>query len=400
MKMFNAMQRPDLPGTLLFQPAALLSLPNSVEVSDAQSVNGSGVGAGSQSVKTAVGEYFERRHFYREIVSRKRGLLAESLTAPEVNSFTHALAQTASTPMSAKAIKYHRFSLIKVMRASDFSECFIPAICVSLSYSGLEKDNFLYPLRDTCGCSFYWQPNAAFLGSVKEYLERQFLVRFWLTKQCRSRVTHATITELLAGRRVRHLYCALVAVGQVSVLDISDFRFPGTCFLVVYGQKNSDHHVRYCAGMSYAADICDALEKSILELWQTYRFMDLFKAIESKENKVEDAYLRYFLSCNIYEAYREVTEGLFFVEVSSEKCKEEFSLSGLLSILNKLGVSGYFYSNCSAVNGVSCVFSKYVSPDLFLHMNTSRNINLNNKYSEGFESSILRSQLKKMVPFP
>lgn len=63
MKLINAMHKPDLPGTLLFQPACILTLPNSVEVSDSLAVNGSGVGGGSNSIKTALGEYFERRRF-------------------------------------------------------------------------------------------------------------------------------------------------------------------------------------------------------------------------------------------------------------------------------------------------------------------------------------------------
>lgn len=75
MKIINSMQKPDLPGTLLLQPAGLLALPNAAEVSDVLSVNGSGVGGGSNSIKTALGEYFERRHFYREILSKKKGYL-------------------------------------------------------------------------------------------------------------------------------------------------------------------------------------------------------------------------------------------------------------------------------------------------------------------------------------
>lgn len=151
MKLVNAMQKPDLPGILLLQPAGLLSLPNSVEVSDALSVNGSGVGGGARSIKAALGEYFERRHFYREIISTRNGVLNESLTKIEVDSFACALTQTASKLVSADEIEKHQFSLTRVMRASDFSECFIPTITISLSAYGLAEDNFLYPLRDTCG---------------------------------------------------------------------------------------------------------------------------------------------------------------------------------------------------------------------------------------------------------
>ncbi|AOE69057.1 microcin B17-processing protein McbD [Pseudomonas fluorescens] len=400
MKVINSMQKPDLPGSLLFQPAGLLALPNSVEVSDALSVNGSGVGEGSNSIKTALGEYFERRHFYREILSSKQGFLNESLRDAEVDSFVGAFIQTASKSVSIREVENHKFTLSKVVRALDFSTCFIPTICISLSSHRLEDDNFIYPLRDTCGCSFHWCPNFAFLGAVKEYLERQFLVKFWLTKKCHSIVPPGRAFELLSQKKIRHLYNALISAGELSIFDISDIRFPGVCILVVYGRNKGGHHVNYCAGMSYAAMAGDALEKSILELWQTYRFMDLFKAIGSDEEKVEDYYLRYFLSCNVYETYRDITDVQVVAEEKRDASRAGFTLSGFLSVLNDQGILGYFYARHSMVNGVGCVFSKYVSPDLFLHMNNSKNINFSNKYSKEFAGAILQSRLEKMVPFP
>lgn len=71
-----------------------------------------------------------------------------------------------------------------------------------------------------------------------------------------------------------------------------------------------------------------------------------------------------------------------------------------LSVLKQLGISGYFYSKIEEVNGVVGVFVKFVSPDLFLHMNNSKNFNLINQYSRAFELSILGSRLAVMVPFP
>lgn len=400
MKITNAMRKPDLPETLLFQPAGLLALPNSVEVSDALSVNGSGVGMASDSIKSSLGEYFERRHFYREILSKKRGFLSESLTDEESDSFKTAFVQTASKRISVREIEQHQFTLSEVVRASDFSICSIPSVCISLSSHRLEDDNFFYPLRDTCGCSFHWYADFAFLGAVKEYLERQFLLRFWLTKKCRSLISPIRAVELLVGRNSRHLYSFLIASGDISIFDISDSRFPGVCILVVYGQRKVNHHVSYCAGMSYASTIGNALEKSMLELWQTFRFIDLFKATGSNEEKVEDAYLKYFLSCNSYGTYEEISDVEIVVESQEVYSCSKFTLSGLLSILNDQGVLGYFYSRSSTVNGVGCVFSKYVSPDLFLHMNNSKNINLVNKYSREFSGEILQSRLKRMVPFP
>lgn len=397
MKIINAMHKPDLPGKLLFQPAGVLTLPDSVEVSDSQSVNGSGVGGGSNSIKAAMGEYFERRHFYREVVSEKRGCLSESLDAHEVYSFTKAFAQTTIRAMSVGEVEKYSFALSEVVRSSDFSKCLIPTVCISLSSHGLGEDNFIYPLRDTCGCSFHWCSDVAFLGALKEYLERQFLIRFWLTKKCCSRIAPDHVGALFAKRHIRHLYNALVSSGEVTLLDISDSRFPGVCILAVYGQSKVDRHIKYCAGMSYASDIIVAAEKALLELWQTFRFMDLFKATDSEESKLEDSYIRYFLSCNSYDVYQEVVD---VVEGGRETFLENFTLAGFLETLKRINISGYFYSRRERVNGVGCVFVKFVSPDLFLHMNNSRNFNLRNKYSFRFESSVIRSRLGQMVPFP
>lgn len=400
MKLINVMQYPDLPRTLLFQPAGVLMLPNSAEVSDFLAVNGSGVGGGAKSIKTALGEYFERRHFYREILPEKRGLLGESLTECEVESFAIAFTQTAPLIKSVEEIQQYEFALTEVLRGHDFSKCFIPSACISLSPHGLDKDNSLYPLRDTCGCSFHWQSDVAFLGAVKEYLERQFLLKFWLTKKCRSRVAPVLVAQLLSKRYVRHLFDILSASGYITFLDVSDNRFPGVCILAVYGQDKVDHHVRYCAGMSYALNCADALEKSLLELWQTFRFIDLFSALESDVSKLEDSYIRYFLSCNEFLTYQKVTDVDVDVGAQLVDLRIDFTLSGLLSVLKEQSISGYFYARRHKVGGVSCVFCKYISPDFFLHMNNASCFNLNNKFSQNFAGSILASRLKEMVPFP
>ncbi len=397
MKLINAMHKPDLPGKILFQPAGILTLPSSTEVSDSQFVNGSGVGGGSNSIKTALGEYFERRHFYREIISDRRGCLNETLVVHEVFSFVKVFTQTSVNVISADEIEQYKFALSEVVRASDFSRCLIPTVCISLSSHGLGEDSFIYPLRDTCGCSFHWRSDVALLGALKEYLERQFLIKFWLTKKCCSRMAPNYVEALLKDRHVRYLYNALVASGEVTLLDISDTRFPGVCILAVYGKNTDGCHVKYCAGMSYSSSLVVAAEKSLLELWQTFRFMDLFKATDSEEAKLEDSYIRYFLSCNSYEMYQEVVDVL---ECGRGTPPRNFTVAGFLTVLKKLKISGYFYSRRKFVNGVGCAFVKFVSPDLFLHMNNSKNFNLNNKYSSGFESSILRSRLERMVPFP
>ncbi|WP_460089807.1 hypothetical protein [Pseudomonas sp. H2_D10] len=139
------------------------------------------------------------------------------------------------------------------------------------------------------------------------------------------------------------------------------------------------------------------MQKSLLELWQTFRFMNLFKATDSEEKMLEDSYIRYFLGCNVYETYQEITD---VVECGGCRSLQDFTVSEFLFVLRRMDVAGYFYSKIGGVDGGGGVFVKFISPDLFLHMNNSRNFNSINKYSKGFKSSILQSRLEKMVPFP
>lgn len=398
MKLTNDMCSPYLPRMLVFQPAGLIDFPSSVDVSDTCSVVGSGIGNGSNSIKTALGEYFERRHFYREVFPEKKGRLEISLTEREVKGFSKVFSQTALKEMCAKVIEGHEFSLSKVLRASDFSECYIPTVCLSLSARWLEEDVLFYPHKDTCGCSFHWDLEVAFWGAVKEFLERQFLLRFWLTRRCVSICSSYRVSSVLADSQARRLYEALVSAGEVTVLDITDYAFPGVCILLVYGQRSGKHHVNYCAGVAYASSLNEALEKSIFELWQTFRFINLFKSLNADECNVEDSYLRYFLSCNAYETYQRVVD----VEVVGREnfCSLAFSLQDVLGILNKNKIKGYFYVRSSVMGSQRCFYCRFVSPDFFMHMNNAFHFNSSNRYARTFSDLIMPSRMNKMVPFP
>jgi hypothetical protein len=399
MILYNPNHQPTLPGALICQPACLLSFPTSVEVEDPWLNGGSGIGSGSSSLKAALGEYFERRHFYMEIKSELVGNINHSLAKEEVAKFLHAFSQTNDRNLTSDQISEHAFNLTKVYRTSDFSSCYIPTACISLNSHRIESENIIYPLRDTCGCSFHWSANRAIFGSTQEYLERQFLARFWLTKKCLNLISHHNAKTLLNNSRAQPLYNALNKSGEIAVIDISDPNYPGTCLLTVYGQKNRRRHIQYCAGMSYAETPSAALEKSTHELWQTYRFIHLFKTTDRNIQDIKDPYLRHFLNCNSYETFKEITS----VEpsgIARQNQLIDFSLSGFLSALKTQQIDSYIYINTTAINGNLYFFCKFLSPDLFLHMNNSKNINIHNTYSKSFLNQILPDRKRTMVPFP
>ncbi|PRA53260.1 MULTISPECIES: YcaO-like family protein [Pseudomonas] len=399
MILYNSSRFSTLPGAMVFQPSCLLSFPSSVEVGDLWLNGGCGIGNGSSSIKAGLGEYFERRHFYMEVNADVRGTLSYSLTSEEVEGFVGAFSQTNESGLKKSEIFGHVFNLTRAYRASNFTECHIPTACVSLNYNNIESENFIYPLRDTCGCSFHWRFSDAIFGALKECLERQFLAKFWLTKDCVRIVPIPEAKASLKESGSSALLEALDKSGEVTIIDISDYGFPGVCLLTVYGQKNIGRHVQYCAGMSYAKNQLEAMEKSLYELWQTYRFVDLFHATKGRMEDIEDSYLRYFLSCNSYSVYEEIIDVKKKSECSSVS-SDGFDWCGLLGVLKARNIDGFFYVNSTDISGELYFFCKFVSPDMFLHMNNSEGINLVNKYSRSFTGEIIDLRRRVMVPFP
>ncbi|WP_273820379.1 MULTISPECIES: YcaO-like family protein [Pseudomonas] len=386
------------PNSFHYQPAATLGFPSVAEAYDRHFNSGSGIGRGTAVIKKAIGEYFERRHFYIEVTPDIEGHLAKDLTTKEAESFAKAFTQTSQENLDCKTLKDHTFQLTKAYRVKDFSPCHIPTTCISLSPLKSSDDNDIYPCRDTCGCCFHWSPEQSMLGAIKEFLERQFLLKFWLTQSCTKKSSNREILKKLKTHKAYNLGETLCKAGELVALDISPPDFPGKCILTIYGQKSSSQAVKYCAGLSYASSEAAALETSIGELWQTFRFMTLFTSINGDIEALHDPYLRHFLNCNSYKTFKTVKDCT--INHASDAAPYAFDLHGLRKTLIDRKISGYFYTKFRVIGGNSCLFSKFISPDLFLHMNNSQNFNLNNIYSSKFKKEIMNNRISTMVPFP
>lgn len=392
---------PSLPGELWYQPPCIFDFPFCVEVGDQWHTTGSGIGTSSTSIKTALGEYFERRHFYLEILPDMSSTIEKNLGPDETDKFIKAFSQTASPDITLTNLAHKQFNMNSVFRISDFSKCFIPTICISLTHYGNEQDNSVYPSRDTCGCSFHWNPEHAIFGSIKESLERQFLTRFWLTKQCVEVLTPDQISTAIKEMPSYRLCNALVKSGELITIDISDKNFPGVCLLTIYGNSDPKRNVRYCAGMSYAESRAEALEKSIHELWQTFRFMNLFQVFEGDIESIQDSYLRHFMRCNTYQTFKEITSHFIYLPSDpGERPPYPFDVQGMIEALKQQKIEGYLYLKSTHINDTPYTFCKFISPSLFMHMNNSKNINIDNDYSGSFLSLIHLERKQTMVPFP
>lgn len=381
-----------------FRPSAVGYIPHSMECSSRWSTYGSSSGWTSELTKSAVGEYFERKHFYLDVPVDTKGTLANTLTAEEVDAFVRAFSQT-STDQAPENISDHVFDLTNVYRVGDLSGCQIPTACISIAQCRNQVDNQIYPMRDTCGCSAHVRLESAILGALKEFLERQFLLRFWLTRQCSRVIDNEAVCRMLSGSKALPLFRKLCAAGDLCVIDISDERFPGSCLLLCYGNSNDLAKVKYCAGMAYASSTISALEKSLVELWQTLRFM--LSLDEDYTDSVADPYLKHFLECNQYQTFVMVTDNLEQrTPLISTMNRAPLTVNLLIDAVRAFSRKGFLYLSSMPLRQSGVYFCKYVSPDGFLHMNNAFACNIDNAYSKDFFHAIVPDHLTKMVPFP
>ncbi|WP_157295674.1 YcaO-like family protein [Pseudomonas sp. GM78] len=389
-----------LPGQMWYQPPCTFEFPFCSEISDQWNSIGSGIGTSSTSVKAALGEYFERRHFHLEILPDSYSSLEKKLTPNEVKKFIKAFNQTASKNTNLTCLKSRKLNMISATRISDFSACAIPSVCISLTHDKSE-DNKIYPNRDTCGCSFHWNSESAVLGSIKESLERQFLTRFWLTNQYKGIIDANEIPTRIKTLPSYGLFNALKKSGQLLTIDISDEKFPGVCLLTIYGANDPTRNVQYCAGMSYSENRSEALDKSILELWQTFRFMNLFRVLRGNTDSLEDSYIRHFLKCNSYKTFEEISSKIDYALISRNEIQpSKLNIETLIRSLRTQNIEGYLYIKAVKIDNIKYTFCKFISPSLFMHMNNSKNINIDNDYSASFLPAINEDRKEKMVPFP
>ena len=186
----------------------------------------------------------------------------------------------------------------------------------------------------------------------------------------------------------------------MTALDISDGNFPGKCIIVLYGTSTPEHFVHYCAGMAYSDSEETALEKSIYELWQTFRFIRNFHTFNNDINKIKDPYLRHFLNINTYTTYVDIAKNLITSETNSRLPAKPINSNTLINSIKQADISGYIYIKPTKTAKRPYFFCKYISPKAFMHMNNSSHLNIKNKYSENFIHQIDKARQNAMVPFP
>lgn len=383
------------PATMVMSPKLNRNMPTFSQVWDYERITPtSAAGETMKSIQGAIGEYFERRHFFNEIVANGEKTLYDMMSPHAADAFTRAFVQTSS--LAEDVVRTHQFKTTRAFNLFSLEKQEIPAVIIALDNITAASDLAIYPDRDTCGCSFHGNLNDAMDGALCEFMERQSLLLYWLQGQANTEISGEIITGI---NYIDEIMSALRSEGEIRIFDITLPGAPGHAVLTLYGTTNEDSQIKYSTGLSYANSMEKALCKSVTELWQSYICMHNFLIGGYTDEDIIDDYQRHFLSCNKYESFTDLCENTLFrqsdVVLSLENSPSD---NDLLNYLEKISDNIFVYYARERVSENLFWYTKVVSPDFFLHMNGSGAININNKlYRAG---NGIKHREFKMVPFP
>ncbi|EBR8158347.1 microcin B17 processing protein McbC [Salmonella enterica subsp. enterica serovar Newport] len=384
------------PATMVMSPKLNTNMPTFSQVWDYERITpASAAGETLQSIQGAIGEYFERRHFFNEIVAGGEKKLDEMMVPSAADAFTKAFVQTSL--LTKDKIRNHKFKTVRAFNLFNLDKQEIPAVIVALDNITAADDLKFYPDRDTCGCSFHGNLNNAIEGSLNEFMERQSLLLYWLKGKATAEISREIITGI---NHIDEILLSLRSEGEIRIFDITLPGAPGHAVLTLYGTTNKSSQIKYSTGLSYADSLKKALCKSVTELWQSYICLHNFIIGGYTDDDIIDSYQRHFMSCNEYQSFSDLCEN---TEILAQDIKlrleDEVSVNyTLLDYLEHISENVFVYYARERVRDNLVWYTKIVSPDFFLHMNNFGAINLNNNiYRAG---SGIKSRESKMVPFP
>lgn len=381
-----------MPGHAVLDANLSTSLPRFAWASNRSGLATSGSGLADDGLRRALGEYFERRHFYREVRGESTGDLSTIEDEELREALSAAFQQTASENVRGR-IADHVFALSTVLKLPTFEPVNAPTILFSVTGESLGRDGEFFMSRDTMGCAAHFDLLRAMDGAVREFAERQYLLRYWLTGRGARDVTSAVTGQLSAG--ARGLFEKLGRSGSIRFLEISRDEISGAVVLAVY-QGSRDPLVRYCVGLCCDAHASAAADRAVKELWQSYVFLRNMVNKADVDRLVRDRYHTYFIECNTRQTAEAMLAGI--------DGPADDALRGPVGNLSASIQARFRHLLCYAkqVLVVSrhlwCV--RVVSPDAFLHMDNSRLFNLRCEYANAFSDAVIPSRLKVMVPFP
>ncbi|OWT74551.1 MULTISPECIES: YcaO-like family protein [unclassified Achromobacter] len=385
----------DHPTYFIRESTINLHIPGVCWSADDYSLGASGVGKGHSALKAGIGEFFERRHFCTAVSVDRYGRLTDLMDDDESAEWVTALQQTGDA--ESEKIKSHIFALTKVIDLRTDEPKYVPTCTIRIHpIHGRKTDDF-FRFHDTSGCAAHTDAQEVIAGSMKEQIERQSLLLFWLTGSCGLVVSREIVIEALKAYEVLHR--KLERQGVLEILDITLPGCPGYAILIVYRGVQKSAAIQYCPGLSFALDLPSAIRKAFKELWQNFNFLIAMNSRGSSPSSVSDRYTLHFLRSNTFEVAEDVCRktGLTIYQRRPVKA---YGASDLAAYIQRVFPISYLYLNSAAIGTIPVYFCKLLSPGMFLNMDNSQCNNIENRVTKPYAEIIRPDRMSRMVPFP
>ncbi len=380
------------PGQVVLDANLSTRLPRYAWANNRAGASGSGSGQAEDSLIRTLGEYFERRHFYEEVRAQARGVLARCADAASGDRWSRCLAQTCRED-ARERLASHEFGLSRVLRLPDHELVWAPAVLLSVGGPGMEDDAAFAPKRDTTGCAAHFDLTRAVLGATREWVERQYLLRYWLLGAGGQDVTSLACASLppVGGA----LATSLTRLGELRFIELGGHQVHAAIVLVVY-RGIADPRVRYCVGLSCANSVAEAADRAIRELWQSYVFLCNMSE-PGASARVHDRYHQYFLACNTQETAHDMLAG---VDRAGSPSPDVFTDEEFRRAVHRhLGpLWAYIAQTPVFRRRIWCV--RVLSPGAFIHLDNTSHFNLDCAFSADFLGHVRNDRRSRMVPFP
>lgn len=354
---------------------------------------GSGVGKPLKAVCSSLGESYERNHFFHDIISTGQSCFIKKLPKVEADSCYSFLQQINN---NKTGFYNHSFKTTNFVNLANGESRELPSILLDLSHRNSEDLKWL-SVRDSTGQAGHADPESSLMASTLEFLERQALILSWLYKRPARRIE---AKSALRSPESLNIYNFFDQVGSVKLFDISIESLGIRVVLALFFTSDSSSEVQFAIGSSGGLTLEAACDSALTELWLSYQSVRGFMSNQGNVEDVEELYLREFYKLNkassreLFSYLDGRQKGSF---IGKGQCCERVDqvIDRILSVTKNL----YLYTASKDISGIGRhYYTKLFSPDLFFHMNTSRNMNYDNAITR--ELGLSPPREKRLIPFP
>jgi len=354
-----------------------INLPNLSTCTDSRGNHTGAAGYGCTSLIKSLGEYAERFVFFYMIEQDGEcpyGEMDKNYMSGIYNMLNN---------KNIDAHQLHKYIRVYNIYTGACSK--IPVNLVNLG--NRYKDETLIFQRDTNGCAIQKTYEKSVHTALKEYIERQLLIRFWIENREYSIISNIPSMPI---------YEYLSKSGEVRVIDLSDDELGIYCYFVVYFGRGNPvwYSSAISADISAYAALCGALN----ELWQIYSYIYSCSIGEIEVEKITDTYQREYVE------YNNVKTKSYFTKCNGtidylEHSSHEYSYEKIVENIRHTHTQKmHVYHKEIDIFGEKLHAVRVLSPDYFMHIKLSSAYN-NNLFMRKFKT--IDHERKNMdLPFP